>query len=242
MRWLLDNVLLNPLVLLPIGLIFAFVGAAQVYDFPATRSHISHVEQLPLLAGATPGQAAFVEGRISSQNPTVYRQFVTCLREEYHRRHWVEVARATPPLVIETGGGRARVTNNDYSLETTAVTVEEAAPTFTKGAVQARGFVAGSPALAVGSVAAGTEELVAEFLYAGTRAEYIAWQRNAQQRGLWWGSGFLLFGIGCVSLGVRQLRKFLRETRVTEQARATQAMQREQQKKAKPRWSKKKRR
>jgi len=180
---------------------------------------------------AAPSQAAFVEGRISNHTPTVYRQFVAYLREEYRSSgartsRWVEVARKTPPLVIEAHGRAARVVNSNYGLETTDVIVEEEPPTFTRGAIQSRGFVVGSPVLAVGSVAEETEGLVAEFLYAGTHAEYVAYLHRYLQNGLWWGGGLLFGGIGCIILGLWRLRRFLRETITAEEAVESQPIDR----------------
>ena len=223
MRGLLENVLLNPFVLLPVGLALALIGAFAVADVPTARGRASRVEGLRPAAVTAAGQAAFIEGRVSGQTPTVHRQFVAYLREQYlsgveRSSHWEVVARQTPPLVIETRGTAVRVVNNDYSLESTDVTVEEQPPTFTKGASQSRGFVAGSPVLAVGSVADGAGGLAAEFLYAGTRDEYVAHLRGTSHGALRWGGGFLFAGVGCIALGVWRLRLFLREEEATQKA------------------------
>ncbi len=216
MRALIDKVLLNPLVLLSLGLMCTILGALSVASLPATRSRLSHVEQLRPVGVAEPNQAAFVEGRISNHTPTVYRQFVAYLREEINQlgvsrsSRWVEVARETPPLVIEADGRVARVVNRNYSLETTDVTVGEQPQTVTKRGVRFRGFTVGSPVLAVGSVGEEKEELVAEFLYAGTHAEYVA-DLHRHLTGASWDGWFLLGGIGCISLGLWRLRRFLRE-------------------------------
>ena len=227
MRALIDKVLLNPFVLLSVGLVFALIGASGAADVPATLSRARRVEQLQPMAEAAPGQAAFVEGRISNHTPPVYHQFVAYLREEYRSSgartsHWVQVARKTPPLLIEAHGRAARVVNSDYGLESTDVTVEEEPPTFTRGAIQSRGFVAGSPVLAVGSVAKETEGLVAEFLYAGTHAEYVAYLHRSLQAGLWLGGGLLLGGVGCIILGSWRLLLFMRETTASEKAMESQ--------------------
>lgn len=224
MRALVKNMLLNPPVLLAIGLVFPLIGASLILigasliaNVPVALGNADRLIHLQPLSVTAPGGAAFVEGRISERTPTVHRQFVAYLLEVYYRSgpehrarsHWVEVNRETPPLLIETRGSLARVSNDDYHIETTDITVEEAPPTFTRGAVQSRGFVKGSPVLAVGA-AVSTEELVAEFLYAGTRDEYLAYLRRDVQVGLRWGGGLLLAGIGCLVLSVGGWRRFLR--------------------------------
>jgi hypothetical protein len=204
-RALIINVLLNPFLLLSLGFVPTTVGASLVANFPTTLSRISRFEQLRPADVVAPGEPAFVEGRVSNHTPTVYRQFVAYLREEYRSSgrssRWVEVARETPPLLIEAHGRVARIVNSNYTLEMTHVSTEEKPSTFTKGAVQSRGFVVGSPVLAVGSVTEATEGLVAEFLSTGTRAEYIAYLHRDSQNTLWWGGGILLGGIGCIVLG-----------------------------------------
>jgi hypothetical protein len=221
-RTLIDDILLNPLVLLSIGLTITIVAAFALADVPATMSRLDHVEQLQPVAAAAPGQAAFVEGHVSDLSPVVYREFVAYLYEEYQSNgdtsHWVEVARHTPPLVIESQGRVIRIVNRDYEVEATDVKVLEEPPTYTKGAVQSRGFAVSSPVLAVGTAAQEPGELMAEFVYAGTRAGYIDHLRRYIHNAKWWGGGLLFGGIGCMFLGVWRIRRFLREANSIEKA------------------------
>jgi hypothetical protein len=225
-RTLIDDVLLNPLVSLPLGLLFAIIFALQLADIPEILSRLKHVENLQPRDAAAPGQAAFVEGHISSLSPAVYRRFVAYLREEYRSvgktSRWVEVERQTPPLVIEAHGRSTRIVNNDYELETTRVSVEEEPATFTRGASRSRGVVVAGAVLAVGSAAEEPEGLVAEFLYAGTRAEYVAYLRRYLENVKWWGGGMLIGSIGFIILGVWRLRRFLREINITEKPARSQ--------------------
>ena len=203
-----------------------------VLDSPASSAHGARAEQLvpvsaAMLADSAPGREVLLEGRISSHNTKVYRDFVAYVREEYRddtldgtsNQHWVEAARDTPPLLVTLTDGEARIVNSDYALQSTAITVEEAKPTFTKGAVQSRGFVAGSPVLALGTVGAdGTVH--AEFIYAGTRAAYIDDMNRVATRSLPIGVAFLLVCVVCAGVGVWQLRRFWREVRAEQTAEA----------------------
>jgi hypothetical protein len=55
------------------------------------------------------------------------------------------------------------------------------------------------------------KEFVAEFLYAGTRAEFVAHLNQEVQFGLWYGNTFLLVGVLITILELRQLWLFLCE-------------------------------
>jgi hypothetical protein len=211
------TVALNPFVLLPVGLVIAVLGAMVVADIPPTLRDLNSLRQLPAFASAKPGERTFVEGHISEHNQPVYHQFVAYLREDYRSSTartsgWIEVARQTPPFVIEMQGESVQIVNDYYVLESTDVTLEEASPTLTKGAVQSRGFVVGSPVLAVGFVDQETKELVAEFLYAGTRDDYLAFLTRFLRNVVWRGSGSLATAFILIVQAGRQLRLFLRSS------------------------------
>lgn len=208
----LEKVLLNPIVLLPVGAVLAIIGAIIVAYVPSMQSRLRDIEQLRPWDQAEPGQPAFVEGSVSNRTPLIYHQFVAHVREEYQSvgrsSTWVEVARETPPIVIETNGKMAHVVNNNYDMETMDIILEEQSPTFTQGAVRSRGFVAGSSVFAIGKLE-GAGDLVAEFLYAGTRADYAEYLRRSLRGSIWWGGGLLLGGIVLISLGVWRTHRFL---------------------------------
>jgi hypothetical protein len=215
MRFLINKVLLNPGVLMPFGLLFAFFGFCALTELSSAQRQLRQFEQLQPMSAATSGQTAFIEGVISNRNRIVHRQFTAYLREEYRssgrNSQWVKVAHHTPPLFIDANGQAIRVLNNNYVLEKTDVTIEEAPPTFSKGAAQTRGFVVGSPVLTVGTISENGKEFVAEFLYAGTCAEFTAYLNRKVHFGLWDSSTFLLIGVLLTILGLRQLWLFLRE-------------------------------
>jgi hypothetical protein len=214
MSLLAKTIVFNPFVLLPVGLVFAALGLMFSVNIPPKLRELNDVRQLPPFVTANFGERAFLEGRISEQNQIVHGQFVAYVREDYRSStartsSWHEVARQTPPLIIETRGETVRIVNDHYALASTHVTLEEAAATLTKGAVQARGFVAGSPVLAVGLVDQETKGLVAKFLYAGTRSDYLAYLTKYLRNAVWLGSGSLVFAFVLFFQAGRQLRLFL---------------------------------
>ncbi len=204
----LNSVLFNPFVWIPLGLCLAFIGLSLIADMPKLSSQLHLVDQLPAFNVAKPGERVFLEGQIGEQNQPIYNQFVAYMREEYRNSigrnsHWVEVARQTPPLIIKVPGKAVRVVNENYVFRTTDVTLEEATPTVTRGAVQARGFVVGSLVFAVGSKQ--DEGFVAEFFYAGTRSDYVAYLSHSLRGRVWLGGGILSIAILFILWGGWQL-------------------------------------
>jgi hypothetical protein len=214
---LVKTMVFNPFVVLPVGLVFAAMGLMFSVDILPTLRELNEFRQLPLFATANLGERAFLEGRISEQNQIVYGQFVAYVREDYRSStartsSWHEVARQTPPLIIETRDKAVRIVNDHYALESTDAILEEAAPSLTKGAVQARGFVVGSQVLAVGFVAQETKGLIAEFIYAGTHSDYVAYLTRSLRNACWLGGGSLAIALILIFQAGRQLRLFLRSS------------------------------
>lgn len=231
----------NPPVHLTLGLLAFALGVFLCFDVPLSLLQASHVERLPVmsaaqLADAPVGREALLEGQLSGNTPPVYRSFVAYVREEYRTRlfeegqHWVEVERVTPPLLVSVGDGEALIANDDYTFEQASETVEEAEPTFTKGAVQSRGFTPGAQVLVIGSVVADGigRAFHAEQLYPGTRAQYLAELRRVAGGEAWFGAGALVLGLAELVLGGFQLRRFLREdvAAQTQEAPASQPRKR----------------
>ena len=198
------NKVLDPVLLVIGGGVAVLIGgiflAILIFD------PVSDLEQLRPVPTASPNEAAYIEGRVSAAMPRVYKEFVAYVREAYKNcgrtSCWVEVARDTPPLVIETNVGSALVVNSDYLFETADVTIEEEAPTFTQGAIQARGFTVGSPVVAIGVREADGTGLIAEVLYADTREALLKHQAESTSGLLLWGGGLFLGGLAAVAVGV----------------------------------------
>jgi hypothetical protein len=242
---------LNPIVLLVVALLSGIVGAVLLYDAPAYAARAARAERLQpasaaALAGSAPGREVLLEGRVSKRAPAVYRSFVAYVREEYRSsqlgwlggdtsQRWEVVEQVTPPLVVALRGGEARIANDDYLFDTTAFTVREAEPTLTKGAVQSRGYRAGDPVLAVGTVvdASGERAVAAEFVYAGTRAAYTAEMRRLARQSLPIGGALLVVCIASTVGLVWQIRRFLRE--VAEEQAAAEAIAEQQPARKRPR-------
>lgn len=222
-QFLISRVLLNPIVLAAVALVTGIVGIIIVLDMPAYTKQMSRAERLlpasaTSIAHSASDNEVLLEGRISPSNSKLHQQFVAYVREEYRdeildgddMQDWVEVKRETPPFLLRLPDGDVQIANDDYIFDTTAVTIEEAAPTFTKGAVQIRGFTVDSPVMVIGRVAPGGT-VVAEFLYAGSRAAYLAEMRRLATGSLPVGIGLLLVCALTTTLCIREIRRFLRE-------------------------------
>lgn len=242
-RFLVEKVVFNPIVLLVVALLCGVIGTALLYDVPAYSARAARAERLePIsavaLADIAPGREVLLEGQISSRTPALYRSFVAYTREEYRSsqlgwlggdssQRWEVVEQSTPPLVIALADGEARIANDDYALDTTAFTFREAGPTVTKGAVQSRGYRVGDPALILGTVvdAGGQRAVRAEFIYAGTRATYVAEMRALARRSLPIGGVFLFVCVASTVALVGQVRRVLREIAAEQAAEAARADQ-----------------
>jgi hypothetical protein len=225
-RAFIERIVLNPVTLLCVAMLSGLVGGVLLYDAPAYAARAARAERLQSVSAASltdsaPGREVLLEGQVSARTPAVYRAFVAYVREEYRSRfmlggdsqHWEEAERVTPPLVVALPDGEARIANDNYLFDTTAFTMREAEPTLTKGAIQSRGYRAGDPALAVGTVVVdgGERAVAAEFLYAGSRAAYIAEMRRLARQSLPIGGALLLICVVSTAGLVWQVRRFLRE-------------------------------
>jgi hypothetical protein len=219
MRGCITQVVLNPVVLLAIAFLLALVGGSLAFDVPTSLARARQVEQMPVLDAVTSGQPTWIEGQVDDQTPAVLRDFVAYVREQYRScgrsSCWIEVARETPRLVVERVEDTVLIANADYAFDSTAVTVEEAPPSTFRGSVQLRGFVVGSPIFAVGRRAEDREmpAIDADFVYAGTRREYIADLRRYARRAVPWSAACLLAAVLCGGVSAWQIRAFLREAR-----------------------------
>lgn len=227
MRRFLNLVLFNPVLWLSFGSILLLLGGVGLGDVPTISAQIRQARQLPDLVDARPGSVALFEGRISPETPLVYGEFVSYLQEQYQScwdsSCWVETARETPPLWLTVGEQTVQIANQDYRLEATEHTLEEAAPTWTKGTLRSRGFRRGSPIVGIGEVAAqaGSRQVTAEFIWAGTRSGYLDHLEAYRRRSVWWGGGFLAGGLVLGAIGGGQLWRFVRSIQAEAAAQAS---------------------
>ena len=201
------------LVFLALGILLATVGARQA------SAQAERAERLqPLTAAALddsqPGREALVEGRISDRNPALFQGFVAYVREEYRgsddqdREKWEEDERRTPRLLIEVADGLVRLADERYALDSPPYTWSESQSALAwngltgEGTKRYRGFRAGDPALAIGTLVSGSEglELRAEQVYGGTRSGYIA---DRRQSAIWMPRIGAIFGLigAAIALG-----------------------------------------
>lgn len=232
--------IVHPIMLLVIVTISGIVSFALATAAPEYQANAERVDALAPINAASlsslpVGSPVLLEGHIDAENAAIHGAFVAYVREEY-RSHdslidtnaapsWVEVARETPPLRIALVDGTVRLANSDYAFDNTAVTVEEAAPTLTKGAVRARGYAAGDSVLVVGSAvdADGQRAVAAEFLYAGTREQYLTEYRRLAGSSLPIAIPFLLLFVAS-SLGLAwQIRRFVHEVAAEQAAEESKA-------------------
>ncbi len=147
------------------------------------NTRTAQIRQLPLatatsLANLPLGARVVIEGKISPTQPTRFRQFVAFVREQIssqraNRSYWIEIGRSTPPLQINAADGAVRISNDNYDLQTTSEVWEDTVQQ-TQTRQRYVGFKPGSEVVAVGRVErspSGTQ-IYAEFVAAGTRAEY----------------------------------------------------------------------
>jgi len=212
---------IEKLILPVLGFIFAGIGAALLWYFvPLLNQAAARIEGLApltavLLANSPPGQIGLIEGRISERNRTQFRLFVAYVRYEYQGEdddgdsQWVEDERVTPPLLLDLPGGRVQLENSDYDLQGDLIEwLSEPNLTWDRlnreGTKSYRGFERGNPVLAVGAIVQGAtgRELRAEWLYRGTRTEYIEDQRSSTEVASWIGWDFVLIGAVAFSLGM----------------------------------------
>jgi hypothetical protein len=216
MRRFWNSILFNPVIWLSIGGVLLLLGIVVLGDVPGISTRLQQLQQLPDLDDAAPGAVAMFEGTISPQTPLVYGDFVSYTQEQYQScwdsSCWVETGRETPPLWLWLAQQTVQIANQDYRFESTEHTLEEAAPTWTKGTLRSRGFRRGSTIFGIGEARdwAGDRQVLAEFIWAGTRASYRDHLAAYRRRSLWWGSGFLASGLLLSGIGVWQLRQFLR--------------------------------
>lgn len=188
---------MSSFILVLVGIVFLIGGvsigifsarAAQAAAERATRLPVATARDVERSAG---GAEVLIEGVIDSRNPVNVRNFVAYIREEYrgidttdNREVWKEDERWTPPLLIRVADGVVQIANDAYRLEEPPVQWQESSRLewngFSReGTKRYRGFEAGNSVTALGRVVDSGEgrAIEAEFIFGGTRNQYIAYQR-----------------------------------------------------------------
>lgn len=183
------------IVLLAAG-VFTMTYVPRMLDTERAR-----LVRLPVVEGAaasdTPaGREVVVEGRISAEQPAVFRDFVAYVSEEREQTEgtpdpWRWRERRTPHLLIETPGGGTRVVNDTYDLRNPEASWIDPR-TINRVERRYSGLRPGEPVVIVGTTAAGG--VAAEFVAPGTRESYLRSQERGALVARWLGR--LLAGVG----------------------------------------------
>jgi hypothetical protein len=186
-----------------IGLVFAIVGVLIVTYAPgaiAARHARMQALSAPSAAQLTdmpPNQEVLVDGRIASDQPLLFRDFVAFIKEEEERdrrdddrREWKVRDRQAPPLqIILTDDDPVRVVNYGYGLWGATSTWYDRSK-----ALETRytGLVAGEAVVVHGRTTAGGLEAIE--VASGTRASYLAGIAASIGVARWLGIGFTIAG------------------------------------------------
>ncbi|MBN1220687.1 MAG: hypothetical protein JXM69_17330 [Anaerolineae bacterium] len=207
-----------------IGAIFALIGGGFWGGHFHTQQEARKAEQIPLytpaqLDGVLSGTLVAVEGRISEQNSSHFEGLIAYTAHQYQGIEcddeddenddgdyecdevWSLTEWVTPVLWLDSPGGRVRIGNINYKLlhapevwRTTSTLVEHET-------LEYRGFRMGSPAFVVGQVRTNDGiSLEADFLFGGSRQDYLLSQAEEAVVLLWMGVVFA--GFGLLFLGV----------------------------------------
>lgn len=189
-------------VFLGFGLIFSLVGLGLLALW-ALGDPSAMVAGLPQpsageLAALPAGREVLVEGRIGAREPGL-SGVVALERAELQRSEfggessveWTVIERRTPPLPIDTPGGRVELANDDYIL-----LYPPREETESDGS-RLKAFAVGDPVVVIGrSVGEGTPTLSAQRLVGGKRDAYLAELGASDGPLLWIALAALAFGLG----------------------------------------------
>jgi hypothetical protein len=145
---------------------------------------------------AAAGREVLLEGRISTAQPALFRDFVAYDRLERRRTEkgtesWSRKELRRPSLLISLADGTTRVVNDTYDLpSSTASWLESRSTNYIE--TEYRGLVAGDAVVIVGRTAPGGIE--AEFVTPGTRNAYLQALAEGRVASFWLGGA--LSGIG----------------------------------------------
>jgi hypothetical protein len=162
-----------------LGLLF---GLFLLSDISGIQERRELVARLPGFKDAAPGEAAVLEGHVADHTPVLRKGFVAYeLRQhQRQRRSNVLVGGEIQPLDVVTPLGTVRILRADYAFDQVhegwaAEEREDSGPTFTTSAITIRGFLPGSPIMALGVRGSGEAAggFLAEVVTAKNRTEYL---------------------------------------------------------------------
>ena len=207
-----------------IGAIFALIGGGFLWGHSHTQQEIKTSEQIPLytvaqLADVPSSTRVAIEGRISEQNLSHFEGLVAYTARQYQGIEcddeddenddgdhecdevWQEVERITPGLWLVLPDGRIRLENTDYELLGAPEVWQTTPQLIEYETLEYRGFRMGNPVFVIGEARTNDGvSLNADFLYGGSRQDYLLSQSNEATLFLWMGGIFA--GIGILFLTV----------------------------------------
>jgi hypothetical protein len=179
------------------GITLCIVGGGVMrFGLPLSNNAVARARRLQpatvaLLRHAPVGAEVLVEGRIAGGNPPLAGSLVSYEQERYRKtyRSWERYRRQTPPLLLQLSDGIARVANEDYRLLDPPAISENDIDRF-------QGFRPWDTVMVIAHVTGSgdTASLRADFLYGGTRSDYITEQRRNHLLNLWLGPALLCLG------------------------------------------------
>ena len=173
-------------------------------------------ELTPLQAGnleRTPiGQTVLFEGLISARNPSLTRNFVAFIREEFqgydddNDENWRIDQQETPELLIEIDG-ELLIFAADYTIERPHERWQESdrlSYRFGEGTKRYFGMVARGTVMSIRTVITSTEGPVIQsgFLFGGSQSNYIDDRRETARWLPWIGGVFGFVGLFLAGLGI----------------------------------------
>lgn len=190
--------------LIAFGTVFLFVGVMiGVFGTRNDQQAAERATRLPIVTardverGAI-GAEVIIEGVIDQRNPTRVRNFVAYVREQYAGREddgdviWEEDERWTPPLIVRVADGVVQIANDTYKLRRP--------PVQSQGLYRYNGFEAGNSVMALGRIVEGLQgrAIEAEFIFGGSRDQYVAYQRTEALKSAFF--GIIIGGVGMAAI------------------------------------------
>jgi hypothetical protein len=182
--------------------VIVFVQVPRSLDAQRARIEGLAVSGAVALDHAAAGREVLLEGRISTAQPALFRDFVAYDRSERRRTEndtesWSRKERKRPSLLIDSADGTTRVVNDTYELpSSTAIWLDSRATDYIE--TQYKGLVAGDAVVIVGRTAPGGID--AELVTPGTRQSYLSALAEGRVVSFWLGGS--LAGIGAVLIAI----------------------------------------
>ncbi len=219
----LDTVTLLFLVIAGVFILFGiFLGLVIPQGLTRNANRIEQIKPISSVAleSQSAGSEVILEGRVSSANPILSQTFVAYLSEMYRGTDendyakWEQQESKTPALQLDVDTGRVWIINQGYVLSGNLKSWQESdvlsySSMRNKGTLRERGIEQGAEVMVLGKAQATTEGMgiEAEIVYAGSRASYIADNRDVAFWMRWAGLAVATAGLLIAGFVLFQKRK-----------------------------------